>query len=146
MASPKNLFGRSLSTEVCDKDVVYCGLLESISDEPKNIADDQNVVLSLNMDLEMLYLFSFKSSEGLFERFEKMITFLLMMKQHCFVYPISLFSNLLKIVELGRFVEQTLLYKVWYWTNLQLLPNCSHNHFVKISFPCETVMVKKSLF
>ena len=75
MASPKNLFGRSLSTEVCDKDVVYCGLLESISDEPKNIADDQNVVLSLNMDLKMLYVFSFKSSEGLFERFEKMITF-----------------------------------------------------------------------
>ena len=69
-------------------------------------------MLSLNTDSEMLYLFLFKSSEELFERPEKLLLFFLMMKQHGFVHPISPFSNVLKIVGVGRFVEQTLLYKV----------------------------------
>jgi len=69
-------------------------------------------VLSLNTGLEMLYLFLLKSREELFERPEKLLPFFLMMKQHGFVHPISPFSNRLKIVGVGRFVEQTLLYKV----------------------------------
>jgi hypothetical protein len=39
-----------------------------------------------------------------------------MVHQHVFIYPISPFSNMLKIVGVGRFLEQTLLYKMWYWT------------------------------
>ena len=69
-------------------------------------------MLSLNTGLEMLYLFLFKSSEELFERPEKLLLLFLMMKQHGFVHPISPFSNVLNIVGVGRFVEQTLLYKV----------------------------------
>ncbi len=69
-------------------------------------------MLSLNTDSEMLYLFFFKTNEELFERPEKLFPFFLMMKQHGFVHPISPFSNVLKIVGVGRFVEQTLLYKV----------------------------------
>ena len=63
---------------------VHFGLLETISDEPQTIGCDQNFVLSLNMDLEMLYLFLFKSSEGLFERPEKLF---LMVNRQVFVYP-----------------------------------------------------------
>ena len=83
---------------------------------------------------------------GTFWKTWKNITLFLMMKQHGFVHSISSFSNMLQIVWVGRFVEQTLLYKVWDWTKLQLLPNCSHNHFVKTSFPRETVLVKTSVF
>ena len=88
---------------------VHFGLLQSISDEPKTIGHDQNFVLFLNMDLEMLCLFLLKSSEKLFKRLEKL---LFMMNLQVFGYAISPFSNMPKIVEVGRFVERTLLYKM----------------------------------
>ncbi len=43
---------------------IHFGLLESISDESKAKGRKQNFVLSLNIGLEMLYLFLFKSSEA----------------------------------------------------------------------------------
>jgi hypothetical protein len=88
---------------------VHFGLLQSISDEPKTIGRYQNFVLFLNMGLEMLCLFLLKSSEELFERFEKLLR---MVNLQVFVYAINLFSNRLKIVKDGRFVEWTLLYNM----------------------------------
>jgi hypothetical protein len=92
-----------------DKMFVHFGLLQSISDESKTIGSHQNFVLFLNMGLEMLCLFLLKSSEELFERFEKLLP---MVNLQVFVYAINLFSNRLKIVEDGRFIEWTLLYKM----------------------------------
>jgi len=88
---------------------VHFGLFESISDERKPIDRDQNFVLFFNMDLEILCLFLFKSSEELFERRQKLFV---MVSQQFFCFLISPFSNMLKIVEVGRFVERTLLYKM----------------------------------
>ncbi len=62
-----------------------------------------------NIDLEMLCVFLFKSSEALFEGPVKLF---LMVNQQVFVYCISSFSNMLKFVGVRRFVERTLLYKV----------------------------------
>ncbi len=62
-----------------------------------------------NIDLEILCAFLFKSSEALFEGLVKLF---LMVNQQVFVYPISSFSNMLKFVGVGRFVERTLLYKM----------------------------------
>jgi hypothetical protein len=61
------------------------------------------------MGLEILSLFLLKRSEGLFQRPEKLF---LMVNQQVFVYPISPFSNMLKLVEVSRFVEWALLYKM----------------------------------
>ena len=61
------------------------------------------------MSLEILCVFLFKSSEAFFEEPEKLF---LMVNQQIFISPISLFSNMLKIVQIGHFVEQTILYKV----------------------------------
>ena len=58
------------------------------------------------MGLEMLRLFLLKISEKIFERLEKLS---LVVTLQVFVYTISPFSNMLKIVEMGRFVKQTLL-------------------------------------
>jgi hypothetical protein len=52
--------------EVLMEMFAHLRMLESISEEPKTMSDDQNFVLSLNMDLEMLCLFLFQSSEGSF--------------------------------------------------------------------------------
>ena len=69
---------------------VLFDLLRSISDERKIIGGDQNFVLILNMDLEILCLFLFKSSEKLFERLENL---LLMFNVQFFVYAISPFQT-----------------------------------------------------
>jgi len=61
--------------------------------------------------IEILRLCLLKGSEELFERSEKLF---LLANQEIFVYCISPFSNKLKIVEIGRFVEWILLYKMLY--------------------------------
>jgi hypothetical protein len=45
---------------------VHFALLESISNKPKTIGGHQNFVLSLNMGLQILYLFLSKNSEESF--------------------------------------------------------------------------------
>jgi hypothetical protein len=41
-----------------------------------------------------------------------MNNFFKMVNQHGFVHPVSFFSNVIKIFEAGRLVEQTLLYEM----------------------------------
>jgi len=106
---PENLsFDKTSVPEFLVNMFVHIDLLESMSNELKAGGRDQNFVLFLNMDLEILFLLLFKSSEGLFERPEKLF---LMVNQQVFIYLASPFSNMLKIVGVGRFVERTLVYK-----------------------------------
>ena len=67
------------------------------------------------MHLERLGILLLKSSEESFERVEELW---LMVNLQIFVYAISPFLNMLKIVEVGHFVERTLLYKMSYSTAL----------------------------
>jgi hypothetical protein len=76
--------------------------LESISDEPNTIRRDQNFTFFLNMDLEILCLFLFKSSEKLFERPEKLF---LMSNQKVYIHSVSAFSNMQEIVGVSHVVE-----------------------------------------
>ncbi len=59
--------------EVLEKMFSHLGMLESISEEPKTMSEDQNFLLSLNMNLEILCLFLFQSSEEIFERLKKLV-------------------------------------------------------------------------
>ncbi len=54
--------------EVLVKMFARLGMPESISEQPKTMSDNQNFVLSLNMDFEMLCPFLVQSSEKIFER------------------------------------------------------------------------------
>ncbi len=86
-----------------------------------------NRTLSAEVSGEYVYLFwpawkqfrrakNYRSQREFCALFERPDKLFLMVHQHVFIYPISPFSNMLKIVGVGRFLEQTLLYKMWYWT------------------------------
>ncbi len=81
---------------------VHFSLLESTSAQQKTSYHDQNFVLFQNMNLEMSWLFLFKTIEGLFERPEKLFV---TVNQQVFVYPTSLFSNMQTIVGANIFEE-----------------------------------------
>ncbi len=84
---------------------VHVSLFESISDESTSIGPDRNFVFFSNMGLEILCLFLF-NSDGLFERPEKLFV---VVNEQVFVYPISPFLTMLKIIGVDHFVERTLL-------------------------------------
>jgi hypothetical protein len=58
---------------------------------------------------EIVYLFLPESSEGIFERPEKLIW---AANKRVFATPVSSFVKVLKMVEFGNFVERTILYNM----------------------------------
>ncbi len=83
--------------------------LESVSDESNAAGYDQKFVRFLNMGLEIVCQFLFKSREGIFEKPKKLVW---TAKKRLLLTPISPFLKMLKIFGLDSFVERTIFCKI----------------------------------